>query len=85
MGASNVVDGSIFIMMMVRHVNFTVTSDFISIRFRLALTGLRSLCWASTVCGSLLNSQPGAASPSDIPGAEKIGVRERPGWLEVYT
>ena len=60
-------------------------SEFISIRFRLALTGLRSLCWASIVCGSLLNSQPGAVAPPDVPGADKMGLRERPGWLEVYT
>ena len=35
--------------------------------------------------GCLLNSQPSAASPADNPGADKIGSRERPGWLEVYT
>ena len=48
------VEGSIFVMMMVRRVGFgTVMSEFISIRFRLALRRLRSLCWASIVCGTL--------------------------------
>ena len=40
------VEGSIFVMMMARRVGFaTVTSEFISICFRLALRRLRSLCW----------------------------------------
>ena len=48
------VEGSIFVMMMARRVVFaTVTSEFISIRFRLALRRLRGLCWASIVCGTL--------------------------------
>ena len=48
------VEGSIFVMMMARRVGLeTVTSEFISIRFRLALRRLRGLCWASIVCGAL--------------------------------
>ena len=27
----------------------------------------------------------GATFPADKPGADKMGLRERPGWLEVYT
>ena len=49
-----IVEGSIFVMMMARRVGFaTVTSGFVSIRFRLALRQLRGLCWASIVCGTL--------------------------------
>ena len=49
-----IVEGSIFVMMIARRVGFaTVTSEFISIRFRLALRRLRGLCWASIVCGTL--------------------------------
>ena len=48
------VEGSIFVMMMARRVSFaTVTSEFVSIRLRLALRRLRGLCWASIVCGAL--------------------------------
>ena len=48
------VESSIYVMMMARRVGFaTVTSEFISIRFRLALRRLRGLCWASIVCGTL--------------------------------
>ena len=48
------VEGSIFVMMMARSVVFaTVTSEFISIRFRLAVRRQRDLCWASIVCGTL--------------------------------
>ena len=49
------VAGSIFVMMMARLcIDFaTVTSEFISIRFRLALRRLCGLCWASIVCGTL--------------------------------
>ena len=48
------VEGSIFVMMMARRVGFaTVASEFVSIRFRLALRWLRGLCWASIVCGTL--------------------------------
>ena len=44
------VEGSIFVMMMARRVGFAiVTSEFVSIRFRLALRRLRGLCWASIV------------------------------------
>ena len=48
------VEDSIFVMMMARRVGFaTVTSEFISICFRLALRWLCGLCWASIVCGTL--------------------------------
>ena len=41
-------------MMMSRRVGFgTVTSKLVSIRLRLAVRQLRSLCWASIVCGTL--------------------------------
>ena len=51
--ASVDVEGSILLMMMARRVCFaTVTSEFFSIRFRLAVTRLRGLCWASIVCGT---------------------------------
>ena len=52
--ASVDVKGSILVMMMARRVGFgTVTSDFVSIRFRMAVRRLRGLCWASIVCGTL--------------------------------
>ena len=52
--ASVDVEGSILVMMMARCIGFaTVTSEFASIRFRLAVRRLRGLCWASIVCGSL--------------------------------
>ena len=52
--ASVDVEGSILVMMMARRVGFsTVTSDFVSIRFRMAARRLRGLCWASIVCGTL--------------------------------
>ena len=42
------------VMRMVRRVGFeTVTSEFVWIRFRLAVRRLRSLCGASLVCGTL--------------------------------
>ena len=47
-------------MMMARPVGFaTVASEFVSIRFRLAVRRLRGFNWASIVCGTLsfLNSQ----------------------------
>ena len=48
------VEVSIIVTMMARRVGFaTVTSEFISIRFRLALRRLHGLCWASIVCGTL--------------------------------
>ena len=41
-------------MMMARRVGLaTVTSEFVSICFKLAVGGLRDLCWASIVCGTL--------------------------------
>ena len=43
--ASVDVEGSILVMMMARRVGFpTVTSEFLSIRFRLAVRRLRCLC-----------------------------------------
>ena len=52
--ASVDVEGSILVMMMARCIDFaTVTSEFVSIRFRLAVRRLCVLCWASIVCGSL--------------------------------
>ena len=52
--ASVDVEGSILVIMMARPVGFaTVTSEFISIRFRLAVRRLRGLCWASLVCRTL--------------------------------
>ena len=52
--ASVDVEGSIFVMMMATRVGFaTVTSEFVSIRFRLAVRRLRGLCWAFIVCGTL--------------------------------
>ena len=52
--ASVDVEGSILVIMRARLVGFeTVTSEFVSIRFRLAVRRLRGLCWASIVCGTL--------------------------------
>ena len=52
--ASVDVEGSILVKMMARRVGFaTVTSELVSIRFRLAVRRLRGLCWASLVCGTL--------------------------------
>ena len=48
------VEGSILVLMMSRRVGLaTVRSEFVSIRFRLAVRRLRGLCWASIVCGTL--------------------------------
>ena len=48
------VDGSILVMMMARCIGFaTVPSEFVSLRFRLAVRRLCGLFWASIVCGSL--------------------------------
>ena len=48
------VEGSILVMMMGRRVGFaTKTSEFVSIRFKLAVRRLRGLCWTSIVCGTL--------------------------------
>ena len=53
-GCSNIVEGSILVMMIAIRVCFaTETSEFVWIRFRLAVRRLRGLCWASIVCGSL--------------------------------
>ena len=52
--ASVDVEGSNLIIKMTRRVSFpTVTSEFVSIRFRLAVRRLRGLCWTSIVCGTL--------------------------------
>ena len=52
--ASLDVEGSILVMMSVRCIGFaTVTSEFVWIRFRLAVRRLRGLCWASIISGSL--------------------------------
>ena len=58
-------------MMMARRVGLvTVMSEFVSIRFRLAVRRLRGLCWASIVCGTLFFQQPADISPADNPAAE---------------
>ena len=52
--ASVDVESSNLVMMMARRIGFAnITSEFVSIRFRLAVRRLRSLCWASIVCGTL--------------------------------
>ena len=52
--ASVDVEESILVMMMARRVGFaTVTSEFVSIRFRLVVRRQRGLCWASIVCRTL--------------------------------
>ena len=52
--ASVDVEGSILVLMIARRVGFaTVTSEIVSIRFRLAGRRLRGLYWAFTVCGTL--------------------------------
>ena len=52
--ASVDVEGSLLVMMMARPFGFaTVTSDFVSVRFRLAVRQLRGLCCTSAVCGTL--------------------------------
>ena len=54
--ASVDVEGSILVMMMARCIGFaTVTSEFVSIRVRLAVRRLRGLSWAFIVCGSLFS------------------------------
>ena len=48
------VEGSILVMVMARRVGFaTVTSELVSIRFRLSVRQLRGLCWTSIVYGIL--------------------------------
>ena len=52
--ASVDVEGFILVLMISRRVGLaTVRSEFVSIRFRLALRRLRGLYWASIVCRSL--------------------------------
>ena len=52
--ASVDVEGSILAMMMARCIGFPfVPSEFVSVRFRLAVRRLCGVCWASIVCGSL--------------------------------
>ena len=64
-------EGSILVMMMAKFVAFgTVRSEFVWIRFRLAVRRLRGLCWACIVCGTLSFSMPADISPADNPGAE---------------
>ena len=54
--ASVDVEGSVLVILMARRVGFaTETSDFVSIRFRLAVRRLRGLCLASLVCGTLFS------------------------------
>ena len=53
-GYSNIVEGSILVLIMARRVCFaTVRSEFVLSRFRLAVRRVRGLCWASIVCGTL--------------------------------
>ena len=48
------VESSKLVMMMARRIGFpNVTSEIVSIRFRLAVRRLHSLCWASIACGTL--------------------------------
>ena len=52
--ASVDVEGSILVIMMARRVGFAyVTSEFVWIRFRLAVRRLRGFCLAFIVCGIL--------------------------------
>ena len=52
--ASVDVEGSNLVMMMAGRVGFaTVTSEFVSIRFRFAVRRLRGLCWVSIVFRTL--------------------------------
>ena len=52
--ASVDVEGLILVMMIARRVGFaTITSEFVSIRFRFAVRRLRGLCCTSIVCGTL--------------------------------
>ena len=53
-GCSKIVECLIFVMMVARRVGFaTVKSEFVLIRFRLAVGRLRGFCWTSIVCGTL--------------------------------
>ena len=50
------VEGSTFVMMMARSVGFaTGTSEFVSIRFGLAVRRRCGLCFTSIVCGTLFS------------------------------
>ena len=54
--ASVDVEGSILVKMMARRVGLaTVRSEFVLIRFRMAVRRLRGLCWASIVCRTLFS------------------------------
>ena len=65
------VEGSIFVMMRARSAGFaTVTLEFVSIRFRLAVRRRRGLCFTSIVCKTLSSQQPADISTADNPGAE---------------
>ena len=60
-------------MMMARRDGLaTVTSEFVSIRFRLAVRRLRGLCWASIVYGTLSSKQL-----FDISTANNLGAQIR--------
>ena len=54
--ASVDVEGSILVLMITRRVGLaTVRSEFVSIRFRLAVRRLRGLYWASIFCRTLFS------------------------------
>ena len=54
--ASVDVEGSILVKMMARRVGLaTVRSEFVLIRFKMAVRRLRGLCWASIVCETLFS------------------------------
>ena len=64
-------EDSILVMIMAKLVGFaTVRSEFVWIRFRLAVRRLRGLCWACIVCGTVSFSQAADISPAHNPGAE---------------
>ena len=70
-GCSNIVEGSILVMMMARRVGLaTVMSEFFSIRIRLVVRRLRGLYWTSIVCGTFFSYQAADISPADNPAAE---------------
>ena len=53
-GTETVVEGLILVLMMARRVGFAIVrSEFVSIRFRLAVRWQHGLCWASIVCRTL--------------------------------
>ena len=48
-------------------------------RFMLGVYSLQNLVFLT------VSREPPPISPADNPGADKTGLRDRPGWLEVYT